>query len=1209
MDALPRTQRIGPYSVDLLIGRGGMGEVYRAYDDRLQRWVAIKRLTGRRGQDPNARRRLRREARTLARLEHPAIVKVYDFVEEGADDWIVMEWVAGPSLRALADEGPLTIDRVLGLARQVTSGLGAAHTMGIVHRDLKTENVLLTAGNGSDGVGEELGESNPGSERAKIVDFGLASMLLPEDGQSLSQPGEVMGTPRSMSPEQAAGGEVDSRADLFSLGVLIYELLAGHSPFKGRSVAETLQRLRRHHPPPLHRFRRRVPPDLDTLIRRLLHKDPGCRPPSAGAVADELERLARDVAAQGALAARPPRGLHSIYGRLRRWTPPPLPEEPYPVLLPYRHPDLLAGRDAELCQLRRLLRMPIPLLGLCAPSGTGKSSLLNAGLVPSLRQQGVPTAITRHAREPHLAERLIADLLEEDPSWSGDDIGGFTGRLSTAARLADQPPVLVVDQLEDIFDDVAMPEAPPDPTARRGRAMLGTLIAATAVPWPGHDAPPCRWLLAYRQEYHGKVLHWLQDILEEARQEGVEGLDALPVDFSSADRFQSVPLKPLATPPPGSQALDYATAVFQEVIERPLHLLDDDGKPVYGKRFAPGHGRRLARAFGMARLTRPTAPLAPELQVVLAHLLSRSAADGVLEVTDDLAQLIDDALEEHLRRALEETFPVASPGAAQGRSRALLALRELATATGCKDEGASVESLARTLGPGGEEVLAKLARPLSRLVVLHQSHDGWRYTLAHDALARVVVRVVEEEGRLGRLLIDDRLLRLRQLVTLRTALYSGSAQGSPYRDPAATRLRRRQIRWIGRHRETLICDDERRRWWLACQRQWRQDRRRDIVGWVAVLFVLALVTWGAFDWTRRQAQHRTQLDQITYAEPAVALEALQAVRRRGLIEEAELIERLRDRSVAMDVLERGVASIAVEDLGAVVLETVELVIPWVDETPHDEVLVANTVAALDFAVHHDPSIAGPARELRRRVLAPLRRMRPPPPTADGDEWIAVPAGRFTPRRGAISGRREPSWDGVEDEISVSAFRMLRHEVTYEEYRRLWPDHGGIPAHPVAFVSWYGAYTYAAWLGGRLPTDAEWEYAAQAGCPHPHCAADGSEVGVDAVAWTRRNALHPTAGLSPRAVMSLEPNPWGFYDMLGNLWEWTADGSADASIGRHDPWAPAASMEGSRLYRGGSFFFEPAVAEIGSQSRFVATYESADMGFRVVLPRAARAPEP
>ena len=142
--------------------------------------------------------------------------------------------------------------------------------------------------------------------------------------------------------------------------------------------------------------------------------------------------------------------------------------------------------------------------------------------------------------------------------------------------------------------------------------------------------------------------------------------------------------------------------------------------------------------------------------------------------------------------------------------------------------------------------------------------------------------------------------------------------------------------------------------------------------------------------------------------------------------------------------------------------------------------------------------------------------------------------------------------------------MQRHEVTNAEYRRLVPDYhpDGDDDLPVALVTWYAAYTYAAWLGGRLPTEAEWEYAARAGCPYAYCTRDGRKTTVDAVAWTLRNSRDAsTIESAPRPVMQREPNPWGLYDLLGNLWEWTADWHGKYRDGsQHDPWGQAASSD-------------------------------------------------
>ncbi|MEM7351633.1 MAG: serine/threonine-protein kinase, partial [Acidobacteriota bacterium] len=277
-------QQLGPYKLGLLLGEGGMGKVYRAFDDRLGRWVAAKRVRGEATE--RGRARLLQEARTLARLGHPAIVQIFDVVEDAAGDWIVMELIEGPTLTELMRDGPLEPSLVLDYGRQIASALEAAHSLGVVHRDLKNENVMALP-----------------SGYIKVLDFGLArrtTVRSAEDlpvgegdgfADSLSRSGRVVGTPRAMSPEQAAGRRVDARSDLFALGTLLYEVLTGRSPFAAANVAETLRRVQLLEPPPVQQLRARVPGRLSQLVERLLDKDPSRRPTSAGAVEAELTAI------------------------------------------------------------------------------------------------------------------------------------------------------------------------------------------------------------------------------------------------------------------------------------------------------------------------------------------------------------------------------------------------------------------------------------------------------------------------------------------------------------------------------------------------------------------------------------------------------------------------------------------------------------------------------------------------------------------------------------------------------------------------------------------------------------------------------------------------------------------------------------------------------------------------------------------------------
>ncbi len=268
-------RHIGPYRIEKELGSGGMGVVYLAFDERLRRRVAIKSIHTGREISQERRKRLIREARAAARLNHPAIASVYDILQQEGRDFIVMEYVEGKTLTTLMGKQPMDVARAVDLARQIAEGLHAAHSQGIVHRDLKTENIIVTR-----------------EGRVKILDFGLAKNLEPEDGEvTLTADGVVMGTSSAMSPEQAMGREVDARSDLFSLGTLLYTMVTGRHPFQGASPLETMRRVARHNPPPPSQLNPEVPEELSLIVENLLEKNPKNRPASALEVAMALEEL------------------------------------------------------------------------------------------------------------------------------------------------------------------------------------------------------------------------------------------------------------------------------------------------------------------------------------------------------------------------------------------------------------------------------------------------------------------------------------------------------------------------------------------------------------------------------------------------------------------------------------------------------------------------------------------------------------------------------------------------------------------------------------------------------------------------------------------------------------------------------------------------------------------------------------------------------
>ena len=275
--------RVGPYRVDSRLGVGGMGEVYRGFDERLERPVALKQVRNDSRGDETARERFRREAKAIARLSHPAVVQIFDWVETEDGAWFVMELVKGNTLASLIHhQGPMEVERAARIGAEIAGGLAAAHGEHIVHRDLKPENVMVTPSGG-----------------VKILDFGLAKQEFLREDQQLTGEGRVLGTVSAMSPEQALGNPIDTRSDLFSLGTLLYEMVSGTSPFQGKSPMQTLSRICTLRQAPLTDLAPRTPQALSDLVDMLLEKDPKDRPEGAATVRSTLMRLATGESSEG----------------------------------------------------------------------------------------------------------------------------------------------------------------------------------------------------------------------------------------------------------------------------------------------------------------------------------------------------------------------------------------------------------------------------------------------------------------------------------------------------------------------------------------------------------------------------------------------------------------------------------------------------------------------------------------------------------------------------------------------------------------------------------------------------------------------------------------------------------------------------------------------------------------------------------------------
>ena len=287
-------QTISHYRVTAKLGEGGMGVVYKAEDTKLERTVALKFLAPRLLEDEEARKRFHREAKAAAGLSHPNICTIHEISEEGGQTFLVMEFIEGESLDPKIERGPLSLKEALGFARQVADGLAAAHAKGVVHRDIKPGNLLVTP-----------------EGRVKILDFGLA---LPTEGSKLTKLDTTVGTVAYMSPEQAQGMEVDYRTDLWALGCVTYEMVRGQRPFQGVYDQALVYEIVNQEPEPLTGVRTGVPMELEWIVGKCLAKDREDRYGRAEDMMLDLRTLAEKLKSGGSAILRTAAGLADAVG-------------------------------------------------------------------------------------------------------------------------------------------------------------------------------------------------------------------------------------------------------------------------------------------------------------------------------------------------------------------------------------------------------------------------------------------------------------------------------------------------------------------------------------------------------------------------------------------------------------------------------------------------------------------------------------------------------------------------------------------------------------------------------------------------------------------------------------------------------------------------------------------------------------------------------
>ncbi|HEY3248995.1 MAG TPA: protein kinase [bacterium] len=423
------------YRVERKLGEGGMGVVYSAHDTLLHRPVAIKTLAPS-FLGPDGPRRFLREAQAVARLNHPHIVSIYDAIEEGGTFAIVMELVEGKTLRELM---PVSVERLLDISAQALQGLEFAHSQGIIHRDIKPENIIITA----DG-------------KTKLMDFGLAR----SEGRSrLTQPGMIVGTVAYLAPEQALGGQVDARSDLYSLGAVLYEAVTGKPPFESEDPVSVITQHINVPPVAPHWHNPAVPPNLENLILKLLAKDPGRRYQTAGEVLAALSSIR--VAGTSSVAA-----AEKLTG---------------PGLVQQIAHSPLVGRDAELGRLRDLVEAAVAGRGgvalISGPLGIGKTRLVE-DVITFARLRGA-AVVSGKAYESAPPYEPFARALRDLARGIDSD--------TLASRLGDAAPELValIPELARQLPRIGTP-APGSPEDRKNRLFAGVaqFLGTTAAAGP-----------------------------------------------------------------------------------------------------------------------------------------------------------------------------------------------------------------------------------------------------------------------------------------------------------------------------------------------------------------------------------------------------------------------------------------------------------------------------------------------------------------------------------------------------------------------------------------------------------------------------------------------------------------------------------------------------------------------------------------------------
>jgi serine/threonine protein kinase/Tol biopolymer transport system component len=429
-------KRLGPYEILSAIGAGGMGEVYRARDTRLERIVAVKILPDHLSDRAELRERFEREARTVASLNHPHICTLHDIGHQDGIDYLVLEYLEGETLAERLKKGPLPLDQVLQYAIEISDALDKAHRKGITHRDLKPGNIMLT------------------KSGTKLLDFGLAKLRrdaapgsplsqLPTENEGITAQGTIIGTLQYMAPEQVEGREVDARTDLFAFGVVVYEMATGRKAFEGKSSASVMAKILETDPPPMSSLQPMTPPALDRVVKRCLAKEPERRWQTASDLCEELKWIAEassqitltPTAAAKGISALSKQWLIGGVGVLlvvaaiasvATWTLKPVPKSPpKPV-----------SRFTITLPPGQQLAVPVsgPAVAL-SPDGTHLAYVAREGLIQQVYLRSMDSLEARPipgSEEPVAGTTYPEPFFSPDSQWIGFFAGGKLKKVSVS---------------------------------------------------------------------------------------------------------------------------------------------------------------------------------------------------------------------------------------------------------------------------------------------------------------------------------------------------------------------------------------------------------------------------------------------------------------------------------------------------------------------------------------------------------------------------------------------------------------------------------------------------------------------------------------------------------------------------------------------------------------------------------------------------------